>query len=69
MPPPDLIVGTPLSTGASVETLRRSIEALVADRQRLRDEGAGPATLEANRREIVRHQWQLTAALLAARAA
>jgi hypothetical protein len=60
---------TPLLATASVETLRRSIEALVADRQRLRDEGAGPAALEANRRKIVRHQWQLTAALLAARAA
>jgi hypothetical protein len=68
MPPPDLIVRTPLSS-ASVETVRNSIEALVADRQRLRDQGAGPAALEANRREIVRHQWQLTAALLAARAA
>jgi hypothetical protein len=66
---PRVAVPTPLLATASVETLRRSIEALVADRQRLRAEGAGPAALEANRREIVRHQWQLTAALLAGRAA
>jgi hypothetical protein len=66
---PPVAVRTPLSASASVETLRRSIEALVADRQRLRGAGAGPAALEANRREIVRHQWALTAALLAARAA
>ena len=66
---PPVAVRTPLSASASVETLRRSIEALVADRQHLRDAGAGPAALEANRREIVRYQWALTAALLAARAA
>jgi hypothetical protein len=66
---PPVAVRTPLLATVSVETLRRSIEALVADRQRLRAEGAGPAALEANRRDIVRHQWQLTAALLAARAA
>jgi hypothetical protein len=59
---------TPLSNGASVESLRRSIEALVADRQRLRESGAGPAALEANRRDIVRCQWHLSAALLACRA-
>ena len=66
---PPVGVRAPLVAAVSVETLRSSIEALVADRQRLRDEGASPAALEANRREIVRHQWQLTAALLAARAA
>jgi hypothetical protein len=66
MPP---VLRTPLSTGASVESLRHSIEALVADRQRLRDAGAGPAALETNRRHIVRCQWQLSAALIAARAA
>jgi hypothetical protein len=66
---PPLVLRTPLSTGASVESLRRSIEALVADRQRLRESGAGPAALEANRREIVRCQWNLAAALLAAHAA
>jgi hypothetical protein len=66
---PPVAARTPVSAGVSVDTLRRSIEALVADRQRLRDVGAGPGALEANRREIVRHQWQLAAALLAARAA
>ena len=63
------VADTPLSHGASVESLRHSIEALVADRQRLRADGAGPGVLEGNRREIVRCQWQLAAALLAARAA
>jgi hypothetical protein len=51
------------------DALQRSIEALVGDRQRLRAAGASPALLEANRLEIVRRQWELTAALLAARAA
>jgi hypothetical protein len=66
MPPNAL--RTPPSTGDSVELLRQSIEALVADRQRLRESGAGPAALEANRRDIVRCQWHLAAALLASRA-
>jgi hypothetical protein len=56
-----------LSPGASVESLRHSIEALVAERQRLRDEAASPAVLERNRSELVRSQWQLSAALLLAR--
>ncbi len=56
-----------LSPGASVESLRHSIEALVAERQRLRAESASPAVLERNRRELVRSQCQLTAALLFAR--
>jgi hypothetical protein len=65
---PPNVLSTPLSTGDSVESLRRSIEARVADRQRLRESGAGPAALEANRRDIVRSQWRLAAALLASRA-
>ena len=68
MPPTDIGFRTSArSDGASIESLRGSIEALVADRQRLRESGAGPAALEANRRDIVRRQWQLASALLAAR--
>ena len=59
---------TPVSGSTSVESLQGSIGALVTDRQRLRESGAGRAVLEANRRDIVRRQWQLAAALLAARA-
>ncbi len=52
---------------ADADTLQRSIEELVGDRQRLRAAGAPPALLEANRQQIVRRQWQFAAALLAAR--
>lgn len=52
-----------------VDELRHSLARLVADRQRLRASNAGPAELEANRRAIVRRQWELAAALLANRAA
>ncbi|MGZ8740487.1 MAG: hypothetical protein ACXWZ8_07825 [Gaiellaceae bacterium] len=58
-----------LPPSASIESIRRSIEALVAVRQRLRAEDAGPLELERNRRAIVRSQWELSAALIAARAA
>jgi len=58
-----------LPPGASVESINRSIEALVAVRQRLREAGATPLVLETNRRAIVRSQWELSRALLAARAA
>ncbi len=58
-----------LPPGASVESIHRSIEALVAVRQRLRAAGAGPVALETNRRAIVRSQWELSRALLATRAA
>ena len=51
------------------DELRRSLAELVAERQRLRASGAGRAALEANRRAIVRAQWELAAALLAERAA
>jgi hypothetical protein len=54
-----------LPPSASVESIHRSIEALVAVRQRLRDSGAGPLALETNRRAIVRSQRELSRALLA----
>ncbi|MFN2470975.1 MAG: hypothetical protein ABR583_08295 [Gaiellaceae bacterium] len=44
--------------------LRMALNALVGERQRLRARGALPKELEANRREIVRRQWELAAALL-----
>jgi hypothetical protein len=48
----------------SVETLTARIEGLTAERQRLRDNGAGAATLERNRLQIARAQWDLSHALI-----
>jgi hypothetical protein len=48
----------------SVETLTARIEGLTAERQRLRDNGAGAATLERNRLKIARAQWDLSHALI-----
>ena len=61
MPP---VSREPFPPGASVELLRRSIEALVAVRQDLRQGRATRSELEANRKEIVRLQQQLSAALI-----
>jgi hypothetical protein len=77
MPP---VSREPFPPGASVESLRHSIEALVAARQELRARGAVRSELEANRQAIVRRQhelavalisrqWDLAAARLAAQAA
>lgn len=49
----------------SVEALTARIAALVADRQRLRSDGAGEDALEPNRLEIAQLQWQLSQALIA----
>jgi hypothetical protein len=49
---------------ASVEALDARIAQLVAHRQQLRAQGARPATLERNRRRLVRAQWQLGLALI-----
>lgn len=62
MPP---VSREPFPPGASIESLRHSIEALVAVRQHLRERGAGRSELEANRQAIVRLQWQFSAALIA----
>jgi hypothetical protein len=48
-----------------IELLEREIAALVAERQRLRTEGANGAELEGNRRDIVARQHELSVALIA----
>ena len=49
----------------NIETLLNEIGALVAERQRMRREGARADELEANRSEIARLQWELSHALIA----
>jgi len=49
----------------SVEELLDRLGALTAERQRLRLDGATQATLERNRLEIARTQWELSYALIA----
>ena len=61
MPP---VSREPFPPGASVESLRHSIEALVAVRQKLREQGAVRSELESNRQAIVRVQQQLSRALI-----
>jgi len=51
--------------GPTVEALCETHAALVGERQQLRAAGADAATLERNRLEIVRCQWQLAQAFLA----
>jgi hypothetical protein len=50
--------------GASVEELEKRIGALVDRRQKLRGRGAEPETLERNRRQLARCQWELSFALI-----
>jgi hypothetical protein len=45
--------------------IQRRIEELVLERESLHDAGAGHDELEANRREIVRLEHELSAALIA----
>jgi hypothetical protein len=49
----------------SVESLQRTLESLVRERQQLRAQSAGPPELERNREAIVRHQRELACALIA----
>ena len=52
------------SPASRVETLLDRIGALVAERQALRDHGAGDSELEENRRGIADLQQQLSRALI-----
>jgi hypothetical protein len=49
---------------AVVEDLRELTDRLVRERQRLRGAGAVRRRLEANRLELIRAQWALSAALI-----
>jgi hypothetical protein len=49
---------------ASVEELHARIAFLITQRQLLREDGADPDTLERNRRQLARCQWQLSLALI-----
>ncbi len=51
-------------TRASADELAARITALVAERQRLRERGAGEAPLERNRLQLARAQWELGHALI-----
>jgi hypothetical protein len=64
MPP---VSREPFPPGASIESLRHSIEALVAARQDMRERRATRSELEANRNAIVRLQQHLSAALISER--
>jgi hypothetical protein len=64
MPP---VSREPFPPCASIESLRHSIEALVAVRQDMRERRATRSELETNRCAIVRLQQQLSAALISER--
>jgi hypothetical protein len=49
----------------TVEALEQRIATAVGERQDLRTQGAGAASLESNRLKIVRWQWELSRALIA----
>jgi hypothetical protein len=51
-------------TPASADELAAQIAQLVAERQQLRESGAGEASLERNRLQIARAQWELGHALI-----
>ena len=49
---------------SSVEALTLRISVLVAERQQLRDRGASESSLERNRLQLARAQWELGHALI-----
>ena len=51
-------------TRPTVESLLEEISTLTAERQRLREHGAGPGRLERNRVKLARKQWELSHALI-----
>jgi hypothetical protein len=51
-------------TRASTDEIAARIAILVAERQRLRECGAGEASLERNRLQLARAQWELGHALI-----
>jgi hypothetical protein len=51
-------------TRPSVEVLLEEISGLTAERQCLREQGAGTARLERNRVKLARKQWELSHALI-----
>jgi hypothetical protein len=51
-------------TRTSADELAARIGILVAERQRLRERGAGEAPLERNRLQLARAQWELGHALI-----
>jgi hypothetical protein len=55
---------TSIELATGVEELRERIAGLVARRQQLRGSGASRASLEQNRRQLVRSQWELGHALI-----
>jgi hypothetical protein len=55
---------TSIELATGVEELRERIAVLVARRQQLRGSGASRASLEQNRRQLVRSQWELGHALI-----
>jgi hypothetical protein len=53
-----------MSAGQAVEELQEQIAELVCERQDLRTFGASSASLEQNRLQLVRSQWDLSRALI-----
>ena len=53
-----------MAVGHAVEQLQEQIAELVYERQELRAHGASGASLERNRLELVRSQWDLSRALI-----
>jgi hypothetical protein len=62
--PSTTLTRTPLHATMSVECLQAALRLLVAERQALRDRGAGRDELESNRLEVVRRQRELSKALI-----